>query len=57
MPLRVPHCCGSGWLARHCASAELRLMPDDGHISVLNAASNALGGLRAYPEWIRGAGR
>jgi pimeloyl-ACP methyl ester carboxylesterase len=34
------------WLARHCPSAELRLRPDDGHISVLGAAESAL-------EWLR----
>jgi pimeloyl-ACP methyl ester carboxylesterase len=36
----------SEWLARRCASAELRLSPDDGHISVLTRASAAL-------EWLR----
>jgi pimeloyl-ACP methyl ester carboxylesterase len=30
------------WLARHCKTAELRLSPDDGHISVLTAAPAAL---------------
>lgn len=34
------------WLARRCASAQLRLFPDDGHISVLNSAEVAL-------DWIR----
>ncbi|MEP6665501.1 MAG: hypothetical protein ABJA81_03535 [Nocardioidaceae bacterium] len=34
------------WLARHCASAELRLSPDDGHIPVLNSATETL-------EWLR----
>lgn len=33
------------WLARRCPSAELRLQPDDGHISVLRAAPSAL-------EWL-----
>jgi pimeloyl-ACP methyl ester carboxylesterase len=33
------------WLARHTRSAELWLRPDDGHISVLNAAAAALGWL------------
>ena len=32
----------SRWLARHCASATLRLYPDDGHISVLNSSASAL---------------
>jgi pimeloyl-ACP methyl ester carboxylesterase len=30
------------WLARHCATAELQLRPDDGHISVLSSAEDAL---------------
>jgi pimeloyl-ACP methyl ester carboxylesterase len=30
------------WLARHCPASELRLFPDDGHISVLNSAELAL---------------
>jgi pimeloyl-ACP methyl ester carboxylesterase len=34
------------WLASRCPSAELRLSPDDGHISVLNSAESAL-------EWLR----
>ncbi|MEW9549389.1 alpha/beta fold hydrolase [Nonomuraea sp. NPDC050783] len=33
------------WLARHCPGAELRLLPGDGHISVLHAAPGAL-------EWL-----
>jgi pimeloyl-ACP methyl ester carboxylesterase len=36
----------SEWLASHCPSAELRLSPEDGHISVLRSAANAL-------EWLR----
>ena len=36
----------SAWLARRCPGAELRLCPDDGHISVLNSAAAALGWLR-----------
>ncbi len=36
----------SQWLARRCPSAELRLCPDDGHISVLNSAELALDWLR-----------
>ncbi|MGH3759243.1 alpha/beta fold hydrolase [Actinophytocola sp.] len=35
------------WLAARCPSAELRLRPDDGHISVLDAAPAALEWLRA----------
>ena len=34
------------WLARRVPSAELRLTPDDGHISVLGSATDAL-------EWLR----
>lgn len=34
------------WLARRCPAAELRLLPEDGHISVMNAAETAL-------EWLR----
>jgi pimeloyl-ACP methyl ester carboxylesterase len=30
------------WLARRCPAAELRLFPDDGHISVLNHGADAL---------------
>ncbi|MBA2247953.1 MAG: alpha/beta fold hydrolase [Chloroflexia bacterium] len=37
----------SEWLARRCPSAELRVCHDDGHISVLNAATDALDWLRA----------
>jgi pimeloyl-ACP methyl ester carboxylesterase len=33
------------WLARRCPAAELRLYPDDGHISVLNSGEAAL-------EWL-----
>ena len=36
----------SEWLARRCPSAELRLSPGDGHISVLNSGVSAL-------EWLR----
>jgi pimeloyl-ACP methyl ester carboxylesterase len=32
----------SEWLARHCPSAEFRLYPDDGHISILNAGTAAV---------------
>ena len=34
------------WLARRCPSAELRLRPDDGHISVLEQGVAAMGWLR-----------
>ncbi len=34
------------WLARRCTAAELRLSPDDGHISILSSAESAL-------EWLR----
>jgi pimeloyl-ACP methyl ester carboxylesterase len=36
------------WLAAHCPAAGLRLAPDEGHISVLNGAPEAL-------EWLRRA--
>lgn len=32
----------SEWLAARCPSAELRLSPDDGHLSILTAAGSAL---------------
>jgi pimeloyl-ACP methyl ester carboxylesterase len=35
----------SRWLAEHCPTAELRLFPADGHISVLTHAADALGWL------------
>jgi pimeloyl-ACP methyl ester carboxylesterase len=34
------------WLAARCPSAELRLSPDDGHISILTSAGSALAWLR-----------
>jgi pimeloyl-ACP methyl ester carboxylesterase len=34
------------WLAARCPSAELRLSPDDGHISILTSAPAALAWLR-----------
>lgn len=43
---RVAPSSHSEWLARRCPSAELRLLPDEGHISVLNGAEAAL-------EWLR----
>jgi pimeloyl-ACP methyl ester carboxylesterase len=38
----------SQWLAGSCPSAELRLYPDDGHISVLNSAESALDWLKEH---------
>ncbi|TMR23371.1 alpha/beta hydrolase [Nonomuraea turkmeniaca] len=38
------------WLARHGRWAELRLYPEDGHISVLHSAAQALEWLRANAE-------
>jgi pimeloyl-ACP methyl ester carboxylesterase len=38
------------WLARRCASAELRLCPDDGHILVLNTGAAAIDWLREHAE-------
>jgi pimeloyl-ACP methyl ester carboxylesterase len=35
------------WLARHCPTAQLRLFPEDGHISVLNSSAQAL-------DWLSG---
>ena len=43
---RVVPCAHGEWVARRCRSAELRLYPDDGHISVLNSSTAAL-------EWLR----
>ncbi|NUU23595.1 MAG: alpha/beta hydrolase [Streptomycetaceae bacterium] len=40
----------SEWVARHCASAELRLSAGDGHVSILNSASAALEWLRTRAE-------
>jgi pimeloyl-ACP methyl ester carboxylesterase len=38
------------WLAARCPSAELRILPEDGHISVLGAGRDAL-------EWLAAPGR
>lgn len=38
----------SEWLAARCPAAELRLCPDDGHISILNSSEAALGWLREH---------
>jgi pimeloyl-ACP methyl ester carboxylesterase len=40
----------SQWLARHCLAADLRLFPEDGHISVLNGAPTALAWLREHAD-------
>jgi pimeloyl-ACP methyl ester carboxylesterase len=37
----------SQWLAEHCSTGELWLSPDDGHLSVLNRAEDALAWLGA----------
>ncbi|WP_208638956.1 alpha/beta fold hydrolase [Kitasatospora albolonga] len=44
---RIVPAAHSGWLARHCPTAELRVRPADGHISVLGAGAEALGWLAA----------
>jgi pimeloyl-ACP methyl ester carboxylesterase len=36
------------WLAAQCPTAELRLVPGEGHVSVLNSASDALAWLRDH---------
>ena len=43
---RIVPCSHSEWLARQCPRAELRLSPDDGHLSILGLAGQAL-------EWLR----
>jgi pimeloyl-ACP methyl ester carboxylesterase len=43
---RVVPCSHGEWLARRCPAAELRLSPEDGHVSVLRGAEAAL-------EWLR----
>jgi len=40
----------SQWLAGRCPSAELRLSPDDGHISVLNSGAAALSWLADHAD-------
>jgi hypothetical protein len=37
----------SAWLAAHIPAAELRIAPDDGHISILNSAAGDL-------QWLAG---
>jgi len=41
----------SEWLAARCPRAELRLSPNDGHISILNSAVSALEWLREQIGW------
>jgi pimeloyl-ACP methyl ester carboxylesterase len=36
------------WLARHCPTAELWIRPEDGHVSVLSSAPDALDWLREH---------
>jgi pimeloyl-ACP methyl ester carboxylesterase len=43
---RVVPAAHSEWLARRCPSAKLWLRPEDGHISILNQSTVALGWLR-----------
>jgi pimeloyl-ACP methyl ester carboxylesterase/acyl dehydratase len=46
----------SEWLAAHCPAAELRLVPGQGHISVLDSAPAALAWLRqVVTAWPHGA--
>jgi pimeloyl-ACP methyl ester carboxylesterase len=45
---RIVPAAHSAWLAHRCASAELRLGRDDGHISILESAESALEWLRAH---------
>ncbi|WP_223189784.1 alpha/beta fold hydrolase [Nonomuraea terrae] len=47
---RVVPSAHGGWLAGRCPSAELRLLPGDGHISAMRAAPAAL-------EWLAGISR
>ncbi|MGW0806392.1 alpha/beta fold hydrolase [Nonomuraea sp. NPDC002799] len=44
---RVVPCAHGEWLARRCATAELRVSKGDGHLSVLRSAAAALDWLRA----------
>jgi pimeloyl-ACP methyl ester carboxylesterase len=45
---RMVPCSHSEWVARRCPSSELRLSPDDGHISILNSGAAGLEWLRAH---------
>jgi pimeloyl-ACP methyl ester carboxylesterase len=40
------------WLARRCSTSELRLYPEDGHISVLNSSRAALAWLRERSDQV-----
>jgi len=40
----------SQWLASRCPSAELRLSPDDGHISILNSSAAAMNWLADHAD-------
>jgi pimeloyl-ACP methyl ester carboxylesterase len=40
----------SEWLSRRCPSAELRLCPEDGHISILNQGAAAMVWLREHAD-------
>ena len=53
---RVVPCSHSEWLADRCPTAELRLSPNDGHISVLNSGEAALEWLRENAESYSTAG-
>jgi pimeloyl-ACP methyl ester carboxylesterase len=45
---RMVPCSHSEWLVGRCPTAELRLVPDDGHVSVLRHAPAALEWLRSH---------
>jgi pimeloyl-ACP methyl ester carboxylesterase len=47
---RVVPCSHGEWLARRCPSAELRLRPDDGHISVLDSSAATMAWLREHAD-------
>jgi hypothetical protein len=40
----------SAWLARRCPGAELRLCPEDGHVSVPNSSAAVLSWLREHAD-------
>ena len=44
-------CAHGKWLAAHCPAAELRIVPDAGHITVLDSAPEALTWLAGLPAW------
>jgi pimeloyl-ACP methyl ester carboxylesterase len=39
---RVVPCTHGEWLARRCRSAEMRLRPEEGHVSILNFTTSAM---------------